>query len=379
MIKKHVSPAPETNALFTRVCDILESARTNIARTVNTSQVLANWLIGREIVEAEQAGEHRAAYGRQLLKSLSKRLTEAYGRGFSVSSLQYMRSFFLAYPKLLLQEEYTPIDTLDSIQHAVRVKSKHDAVGMLNPSLSWTHYRTLLKVERPQARDFYEIESVKNSWSARELERQINSLMFDRLANSRNKDELLKLASEGFHPLQSIDVLKDPMVLEFLDLPESPKLVESTLEQALISNLQTFLLELGKGFAFVSRQERISLDGDHFYIDLVFYHTILKCFVLIDLKVGKLSHGDLGQIQFYVNYYDKERRSEGDNPTIGVVLCPDKNDAVVKYTLGEQQEKNIFTSRYQLYLPTEEELQQEIQRELRYLDSKNGDKSGGQL
>jgi len=193
MIKKHASPAPENNALFTRVCDILESARTNIARTVNTSQVLANWLIGREIVEAEQAGEHRAAYGRQLLKSLSKRLTEAYGRGFSVSSLQYMRSFFLAYPKLLLQEEYTPTDTLDSIQHAVRVKSKHDAVGMLNPSLSWTHYRTLLKVERPQARDFYEIESVKNSWSARELERQINSLMFDRLANSRNKDELLKV------------------------------------------------------------------------------------------------------------------------------------------------------------------------------------------
>jgi len=178
-----------------------------------------------------------------------------------------------------------------------------------------------------------------------------------------------KLASEGLAPEKPIEMLKDPMVLEFLDLPESPKLVESSLEEALVSNLQTFLLELGKGFAFVSRQERITLDGDHFYIDLVFYHTILKCFVLIDLKVGKLSHGDLGQIQFYVNYYDKERRSEGDNPTIGLVLCPDKNDAVVKYTLGEQQERNIFTSRYQLYLPTEAELKQEIQRELRYFST----------
>jgi len=217
-----------------------------------------------------------------------------------------------------------------------------------------------------QARNFYEIESVKNSWSARELERQISSLLFDRLAKSRNQKSLLKLANEGFNPMRPIEMMKDPMVLEFLELPESPKLVESTLEQTLIDNLQIFLLELGKGFAFVSRQERITLDGDHFYIDLVFYHTILKCFVLIDLKADKLSHGDLGQIQFYVNYYDQERRSEGDNPTIGLVLCPDKNDAVVQYTLGEQQERNIFTSRYQLYLPTEEELRQEIQRELRY-------------
>jgi hypothetical protein len=162
-------------------------------------------------------------------------------------------------------------------------------------------------------------------------------------------------------------VLKDPVVLEFLDLPESPRLVESKLEQALIGNLETFLLELGKGFAFVSRQERITLDGDHFYIDLVFYHTVLKCFVLIDLKVGKLTHADLGQIQFYVNYYDRERRTEGDNPTLGLILCPDKNDAVVQYTLGEQQERNIFTSRYQLHLPTVEELESELRRELRYL------------
>jgi len=372
MKQEKLSATGGDDAIFARVRDILESAKSNVVRTVNTTQVVANWLIGREIVEAEQAGEHRAAYGKQLLKSLSMRLTENYGRGFSVSSLQYMRSFFLAYPKLLRQEKYTSVDALDSIQHALRVKSEDDGVGILNTSLSWTHYRTLLKVERQQARNFYEIESVKNSWAARELERQISSLLFDRLAKSRNQKSLLKLANEGFNPMRPIEAMKDPMVLEFLELPESPKLVESSLEEALISNLQTFLLELGKGFAFVSRQERITLDGDHFYIDLVFYHTILKCFVLIDLKADKLSHGDLGQIQFYVNYYDQERRSEGDNPTIGLVLCPDKNDAVVKYTLGEQQEKNIFTSRYQLYLPTEAELKQEIQRELRYFSIDDG-------
>jgi predicted nuclease of restriction endonuclease-like (RecB) superfamily len=199
------------------------------------------------------------------------------------------------------------------------------------------------------------------------MERQINAFLFDRLTKSRDKAGLMRLAVHGQEIAQPIDVLKDPVVLEFLDLPESPRLVEAKLEQALIDKLQNFLLELGKGFAFVSRQQRITLDGDHFYIDMVFYHTVLKCFVLIDLKVGKLTHADLGQIQFYVNYYDRERRTEGDNPTLGLILCPDKNDAVVKYTLGEQQERNIFTSRYQLYLPTVEELENELRRELRFL------------
>ena len=242
---------------------------------------------------------------------------------------------------------------------------------MLNPNLSWSHYRSLLRVTRQNARAFYEIEAINNAGSVRELSRQISSLLFDRLAKSRHKKGLMRLALQGQEMERSIDVLKDPMVLEFLSLPESPRLVESKLEQALIGNLQTFLLELGKGFAFVSRQERITVEGDHFYIDLVFYHAILKCYVLIDLKVGKLTHADLGQIQFYVNYYDRERRTEGDNPTLGLILCPDKNDAVVKYTLGEQLKRNIFTSRYQLYLPTEEELQQELRRELRFLVPQN--------
>jgi predicted nuclease of restriction endonuclease-like (RecB) superfamily len=258
---------------------------------------------------------------------------------------------------------------------AVEIKSGHTASGNswspghLHPNLAWSLYRHLLKVESLGARAFYEVEAIKNNWSARELERQIKSLLFERLARSKDKAGLLKLATKGQEIALPIDVFKDPVVIEFLGLPESHRLVESDLEQALINNLQSFLLELGKGFAFVSRQERISLDGDHFYIDLVFYHTILKCYVLIDLKIGKLNHGDLGQLQLYVNYYDQERRTQGDNPSLGLILCTDKNDAVVKYTLGPGQRKKIFASRYQLHLPTEAELKTEIRRELKELTS----------
>ncbi len=240
---------------------------------------------------------------------------------------------------------------------------------MLNTSLSWTHYRTLLRVDSAKARAFYEIEAINNNWAARELGRQINSLLFERLAGSRDKQGVMKLTKKGQSISTAIDVFKDPVVIEFLGLPESPRLAESDLEQSLISNLQSFLLELGKGFAFVSRQERITLDGDHFYIDLVFYHTILKCYVLIDLKVGKLTHGDLGQIQLYVNYFDQERRADNDNPTLGLILCTDKNDAVVRYTLGPEQSRKIFASRYKLYLPTEKELKTELRRELKELSA----------
>jgi predicted nuclease of restriction endonuclease-like (RecB) superfamily len=222
-------------------------------------------------------------------------------------------------------------------------------------------------VDKTEARTFYEIEAIKNNWSARELERQINSLLYQRLALSKDKAGLMRLATMGHEVQTPADVFKDPVVIEFLGLPESPKLVESALEEALISNLQAFLLEMGKGFAFVARQERLTLDGDHFYIDLVFYHTILKCYVLIDLKTGKLTHQDLGQLQLYVNYYDRERRTEGDNPTLGLILCTDKNDAVVRYTLGADQQKAIFASRYKLHLPTEAELRAELRREIKAL------------
>jgi predicted nuclease of restriction endonuclease-like (RecB) superfamily len=220
-----------------------------------------------------------------------------------------------------------------------------------------------MRIENLQARSFYEIEALKNNWASRELARQINSFLFERLAKSTDQEGLLKLATQGQVIQQPADVFKDPLVIEFLGFPESHRLVESDLEIALINNLQAFLLELGKGFAFIKRQERITLEGDHFYIDLVFYHTILKCYILIDLKVGKLTHGDLGQLQLYVNYYDQERCAADDNPTLGLILCSDKNDAVVKYTLGPAHQTQIFASRYQLYLPTEAELTAELQRE----------------
>ena len=329
--------------LYGRVCEILDAARAHVARTVNTTQVMANWLIGREMVEEEQRGKRRADYGRKLVVQLSAQLAAAYGKGWSAQSLFYMKQFYLAYPGLMEKDDF-----LHAVRgetgavaklHTPRGESADWKPGALHPNLAWTHYRTLLRIDRPKARAFYEIEAIRHAWSARELERQINTLLFDRLAKSRDKKGLMRLATRGQEVSQPIDVMKDPVVLEFLSLPESPRLVESKLEQALINNLQTFLLELGKGFAFVSRQERITVDGDHFYIDLVFYHTVLKCYVLIDLKVGKLTHGDLGQLQFYVNYFDQERRTEGDNPTLGLILCPDKNDAVVKYTLGERLAK----------------------------------------
>jgi len=378
----------EKTPLYERIRQILESARSSVARTVNTTQVVANWLIGREIVEEEQKGKRRAEYAEQLLLDLSARLTAEYGRGYSVDNLEFFRRFFLEYNSLLGSEKSDAlrrISTTTDISDAVRRKSMESITvlssqkqhaprseswqpGQLHLNLSWTHYRTLLRVEKTGGRAFYEIEAIRNNWSARELERQINSLLFERLALSKNKKGLMRLATKGQVIQRPADVFKDPVVMEFLGLPALPKLVESHLEEALINNLQAFLLELGKGFAFMSRQERITLDGDHFYIDLVFYHTILKCFVLIDLKVGKLTHQDLGQLQLYVNYYDRERRTKGDNPALGLILCTDKNDAVVRYTLGPEQQKKIFASRYKLYLPTEVELQAELRRELRLLN-----------
>jgi predicted nuclease of restriction endonuclease-like (RecB) superfamily len=396
----------EKVSLYERIRQILEFARTTASRTVNTTQVVANWLIGREIVEEEQSGHNRAEYGKQLIFQLAEKLKADFGGGYSAQNLFYMRQFYQAYPSLLPASEifhalrgkstWSGFEADEKV-HALRGKSSVPDIpgaipsrlagpfvptapeipyalrseswqpGRLHPNLSWTHYRTLLRVDKSDVRSFYEIEAIQNNWSARELERQMNSLLYERLALSKDKKGLMRLAKKGQEIQRPVDVLKDPVVMEFLGLPASPKLVESDLEQALINNLQSFLLELGKGFAFVSRQERITLEGDHFYIDLVFYHTVLKCFVLIDLKVGKLTHQDLGQIQLYVNYYDRERRTEGDNPTLGLILCTDKNEAVVRYTLGPDQEKKIFASRYKLYLPTVAELQAELRREFRLL------------
>ncbi|MFN8636464.1 MAG: PDDEXK nuclease domain-containing protein [Chloroflexota bacterium] len=365
--------------LLLRIRQIWEAARVQAARSVNTTHVVANWLIGQQIVEAEQGGSGRAEYGTALLRGLSRQLSRDVGSGFSISALQYMRAFYLTYPGLLYQDQTSHVtddpslaEVAHDFQHALRVVSAanvgHDwHPGQIHSALSWTHYRALLKVNRREARDFYEIEAVRNGWSARQLERQINSLLFERLLKSQDKDGILALANEGLVARAPIDVVKDPYVLEFLDLPESHRLVESQLEAALISQLQDFLLELGSGFAFIGRQVRLTLDGDHFYPDLVFYHVKLKCYVVIDLKVGKLSHGDLGQMQMYVHFYDQEVVETGDNPTIGLVLCTDKNDAVVRYVLGDDA-RQIFASGYLLQLPSEETLRAELRRELERLD-----------
>ena len=377
----------DTAELLAAIRHIWESARLQAARSVNSALVQANWLIGRQIVEAEQKGKSRAAYSSRLLKTLSETLEKDYGNGFSVSALQYMRAFYLAYPALLDIQHAAGVGS--EKQHAVRVESAQGSPdakghalrdlsasateadwqpGRLHAGLSWTHYRTLLKVERREARDFYEIEAIRNGWSARQLERQINTFLFDRLLKSRDKAGVLALANEGLVLARPLDAIKDPYVLEFLDLPESHRLVESRVEEALISRLQDFLLELGSGFAFIGRQVRLTLDGDHFYPDLVFYHVKLKCYVVIDLKVEKLTHGDLGQMQMYVNYYDREIAGPEDQPTIGLILCADKNEAMVRYVLDDKA-KQIFASRYQFQLPSEDVLRAEIKREMEELDA----------
>lgn len=325
------------SGIYTKIRRIINESRGNIVRAVNSEMLAAYWHIGKIIVEEEQKGKSRADYGRKVLENLAEKLTSDFGKGFDDSNLWNMRKFYLTYP------------ILDAVRR----------------ELSWTHYRILMRVEKPQARSFYEVEYVKNNWSSRELERQKGSLLFERLALSKDRRGLVKLARKGQEIQTYDDMIKDPYVLEFTGLSPQSRLYESKLEHALIDNLSRFLLELGKGFTFVARQKRITLDGDHFYIDLVFYNTTLKCYVPIDLKIGKLVHQDIGQMQMYVNYYDRQVRQPDDNPTVGLILCEDKKDAVVRYTLSKDN-KQIFASRYKLYLPSEEELLRELRRD-RYL------------
>jgi len=319
--------------LYNAVKEILETARSRAYAAVNFAMVEAYWNIGRLITE--NIGEDaRAEYGKHLMNYLSKRLTKDFGKGFDESNLRYMRKFYMTFP------------IRDTLRH----------------ELSWSHYRMIMKVENSNAREYYLEESIKGVWSTRQLERQINSFCYERVLSSKNRksvrDEIIKKES-GIMPR---DVIKDPYVLEFLGLKQNNDLYETQLENALVSHIQKFLLELGRGFTFEARQKRISFDGEHFYIDLVFYNYILKCFVLIDLKTGKLTHQDIGQMQMYVNYYTQELMNEGDNPPIGIVLCADKSESVVKYTMSESSTQ-IFTSKYKLYLPTEEELRHELETE----------------
>lgn len=327
--------------LYSEIKEVLQLARTKAYKSVNFAMVEAYWSIGKIIV-ATQGGEGRAEYGKNLLKELSKQLTKEFGRGFTTTNLKYMRQFYLTF------------------------QNRHS----LRDELSWTHYRLIMRVENDNARQFYLDECVATNWSTRQLERQINSFFYERILSSKEKNLVREEIFSLEKSKQPEDVIKDPYVLEFLGLKQSPSLYEKDLEAALIEHLQTFLLELGRGFSFVARQKRITFDGRHFYIDLVFYNYILKCFVLVDLKIGDLTHQDLGQMQMYVNYYTREVSNEEDNPPIGIVLCADKSESVVKYTLPKDNDQ-IFASKYKLYLPTEEELIRELELEREHLEREN--------
>lgn len=318
--------SPPEERLFERIAAILDESRSRVARTVNTAMVHAYWLVGREIVEVEQQGAERAGYGDELLKRLAAKLTQRFGKGFNLTGLKRMRQFYRAFP----EGSGLPIDLGGPDKGALaRHLSESEAKGaptrhlsptatapLFPPILSWTHYRLLLGVAKPEARSFYEIEAARESWSVRELERQIASLLFERLAMNRDPSQVLALARQGQQIAAPGDVLKDPFVLEFLDLKERPTAQERELEQAIIDRIEDFLLEMGKGFCFVARQKRLTLDGDHFYVDLVFYNRLLRCFVLVDLKLGKLTHQDLGQMQMYVNFFDRFQRAEHEARTI---------------------------------------------------------------
>lgn len=322
------------SGIFNQVENILNRAKMAVVAAVNKEMVWAYYKIGEIIVLEEQKGELRAEYGQFLIKDLSERLTLKFGKGFSVTNIKQMRTFFLTYSKgQTLSDQF---------------------------NLSWSHYLFLMRIDNPEERSFYEIETLNSSWSLREMKRQFESGLYERLVLSRDKDEVKRLSKAGLIVEQPVDAVKDPYILEFLGLPEKQRYSESELEQRLIDKLEDFLLELGKGYTFVGRQVRISFDEKHFYVDLVFYNRLLQCFVLTDLKIGEISHQDLGQMQMYVNYYDRFVKLEHENKTIGIVLCKKKDNTLVEITLPENNQQ-IFASKYQTVLPSKQELKQLIE------------------
>lgn len=338
--------------LLKNISALLENARNKVVVAVNQTIVLTYFEVGRMIVEDEQHGESRAEYGKAVLKDLSLHLTKRFGKGFSQRNLEQMRQFYLSYsiPQTLSAES----ENINTIQQSSLIKF----------NLSWSHYLKLMRIKDPNERSFYEIESDKNNWSLRELQRQYDSALYTRLSLSKNKEEILQFAEKGQIIEKPKDLIKDPYILEFLGLSEKPDYSENDLESELIDKLEHFLLELGNGFTFAGRQQRITFEEKHFYIDLVFYNRILKCFVLIDVKIGELRHQDIGQMQMYVNYYDREKRLEDENKTIGIILCQDKSEALVQYTLPENNEQ-IFASKYFTVLPSKEDF-------INILNSDNG-------
>jgi predicted nuclease of restriction endonuclease-like (RecB) superfamily len=343
------NPNKGLNPEFDQVCQTaigyVEHARQNVLKSVNHEQTIAYWKIGRLIVETEQQGKERAGYGTALLKTLSERLTREFKRGFSLTNIKYMRIFYQTFRDRIRHQPGDEFELPD-----------------FNTNLSWTHYRLLMSESREEVRNFYEIEAAKNHWSVPQLKRQIHSSLYERLAASRDEKGVMKLANEGQVITTPEEALKDPVVLDFLGYKEHHKYTEHDLESGIIDHLQEFLLEMGRGFAFVGRQKRLTISGKHYYPDLVFFHTVLRCYIIVDCKIVELEHGDVGQMMLYVNYYDRDVRLPDDNPTIGLLLCPAKDDAVVKY-MTPKDDKQIFARKYQFHLPTVEELKKEVSRE----------------
>lgn len=340
-----------SNEFLNKVSLLIEEAKKNVKTTVNIAMVYTYFEIGRMIIEEEQNGDNRAEYGKYIIRNLSSFLTEHYGKGYSISNLKNFRQFYLIYSN-------------DSIGQTMFSQFKNYPATVTERKfyLSWSHYLKLMRISNIEERHFYEIEAVKNDWSLSELKRQYDSSLYERLSLSKNKDEIMLLSQQGQIIEKPADAIKDPYVLEFLQLPELPVYSETELENKIIDHLQQFLLELSKGYTFVGRQVRLTFDEEHFKVDLVFFNRILKCFVLIDLKIGELKHQDIGQMQMYVNYYDRKVKLDDENNTIGIILCKDKKQSIVEMTLAEDNNQ-IFTSKYQTVLPSKEELQHLLNEE----------------
>jgi len=346
--------SPEMTVLCQNAIDLIQYARKVAAKQVNLVQLMTYYSLGRWIVEEQQQGENRAQYGKKVIKNLSAALAEQFGRGFSADTLENARKFYLNYQERISETVFRKF----AVEKSEAVFREFEESSPF--VLSWSHYLQLMRIKNNDERRFYEIEAAASGWSIRVLQRQFNSSLYERLALSREKDEVMRLASEGLVITKPADIVKQPTVLEFLGLEEKAAYSETDLETALIDKLQKFLLELGKGYLFEARQKRFTLNEDNYYVDLVFYNRLLRCYVLIDLKIDKLTHQDLGQMQMYVNYYDRYQKLPDENPTIGILLCKEKNDALVEITLPENS--NVYASEYNLYLPDKKELQKKLKQ-----------------
>ena len=364
-MSKELAKTEDNDRLAEQIATLIENAKQHIVTTVNSTMTATYYEIGRRLVEHEQKGKKRAQYGAKLIPDLAKRLTERFGKGFSERNLEQMRQFYLVYspifqtPSGKSETQSRISETAPSIPQTVSAelvaKNQKPQTASAKFTLSWSHYLFLMRINNPQERQFYETEAAKERWSLREMKRQFNSALYERLALSRDKKAVAEMSQKGQIVERPEDIVKDPYILEFLGLKEDSRYSESDLEQRIIDELQNFLLELGKGYTFVGRQVRLTFDEQHFYVDLVFFNRLLQCFVLVDLKIGDITHQDLGQMQMYVNYYDRVVKLPTENPTVGILLCKEKNDAVVEMTLPKDNTQ-IFASNYELVLPDKEAL-----------------------